>query len=115
MITGLKIARTFTKNNNRTMPILHVLNGLAISIRERVEQIPSNIENVPHLTDNMNDDRTDRVFNKTYKNVLNEPVRIDEIELVTPKEIKNAISTTKAKKAPRLVGIENIALKNLSK
>ena len=53
----------------------------------------------------MNDDRTDKVVNKTYNNVLNKRVKIDEIELVTPKEIKKAISTTKAKKAPGLDGI----------
>ena len=80
-----------------------------------MEQIASNFENVHHLTDNMNDDGTDRVVNKTYRNVLNEPVKIDEIEFVTPKEIKKAISTTKAKKAPGLNGIQNIALKNLPK
>ena len=46
----------------------------------------------------MNDDRIGRVVNKTY-NVLNEPVKIDEIMLVTRKEIKKAISTTKVKKS----------------
>ena len=30
-----KTVRSFTKNNNRTIPILHGLNGLAISNRER--------------------------------------------------------------------------------
>ena len=46
-----KTARSYTKNNNRTIPILHGLNRLAISNREKVEQIASNFEKVLYLTD----------------------------------------------------------------
>ena len=48
-----KMAKCLTKRKETEIPVLHGLNGLAISNEDRVAQIADNIKKVHYLTDNI--------------------------------------------------------------
>lgn len=110
-----KMAKCLTKKNNNSIPILHGLNGLALSNEDRVEEIANNFEKVHRLTQDMSDYDTEKLINRKYREIRAKQIDKNDIVLVSPREIKKAVLRTKSKKAPGLDNIQNIVLKQLPK
>ena len=110
-----KMAKCLTKRKETEIPVLHDLNGLALSNEDRVAQIADNFEKVHHLTGDMGDYDNDRLIHKVYNEIQKKTIDKDQIEPTNPKEIRKVIKRTKPKKAPGLDNIQNILLKNLPK
>ena len=110
-----KVAKCLTKKKETLIPVLHGLNGLAISNEDRIAQIADNFENVHHLTEHMGDYDNDRQIHIKYDEINKNHIDKDQIDLATPREIKRAIQRTRPKKAPGLDNVQNILLKNLPK
>ena len=110
-----KMTKCLIKNKNE-IPTLHGLNGLVTTDEEKAAVLAYHYEKVHHLTEDMGDDYgTERMVNNRYIKIQNTVVNEEDIDLVSPREIKIAITRTGSRKAPGLDGIQNIILKNLPK
>lgn len=108
-----KLTKHFTRKTNNKIPTLHSTNGLVFEDKEKTEVIANQFEKVHTLTKDFSTYEFNREIKKKYKKILRKTFNEDEIDFIFPREIKKAIKSTKARKAPGLDGIQNIILKNL--
>lgn len=106
-----KTAKSFTKKFDNVSSTLHSTNGLVFSDKDKAEALANNFERVHHLTEDDGDKATETKVNKTYIDIKNQNINLDDINLTSPREILKAIKKTQSKKAPGPDGIQNILLK----
>ena len=104
-----------TKAADHTIPTLHGPGGLVFTDEEKANVLAENLKKVHHLTVNLESADDERRVHEIYNNIKQTDVNVDEINFVSPKEVKKAIKRTKSKKAPSLGNIQNIVLKNLTR
>ena len=108
-----KLTKFFTKGRDKKVPTLHGPRGLVFTDKEKADTLAEQFERVHHLTEDFGDEQTERAVHGVYNLVKGGEVLVDDIDYVSPREVKKIIKQTKSKKAPGNDGIQNIILKNL--
>ena len=109
------MTKALTNENTDNIPTLHADTGLVFSDKDKAEALARNFEKVHYLTLNLGDEATEILTCDTYRHIKRKQIDTDTIQLVTPREVQQAIKYTKPKKAPGNDNIQNILLKNLPK
>ena len=107
------MAKCFTKTTVTSIPALQGQDGLAYNDLGKSNRLAAHYEEVHSITNCMRNNVIYRLADAKYQNILNREITVENIDLVTPREIQKAVTRTKSKKAPGLDGIQNIVLKNL--
>ena len=106
-----KITKYFTKKTITSIPALQSQDGLVYNDLRKSNLLAGHYEKVHSMTNCMRNDVIDRLADAKYQNLLNLEITAENIDLVTLREIQNAVTRTKSKKAPGLHGIQNIVPK----
>ena len=100
-----KMAKCFTKTTVTTIPALQGQDGLVYNDLEKSNLLAAHYEKVHNMTNCMRNDAIDRLADATNQSILDREITVENIDLVTPREIQKAVTRTKSKKAPGLDGI----------
>lgn len=103
------------RNNHSIIPPLHSKNGIVFEDSEKAESLADTYEEIHRQTENLSNNKTEKMVKNTIRNMLSQTISTPIEELTTPKEIFNTIKYTTSKKAPGEDSIQNIILKNLPK
>lgn len=88
-------AKAFTKKSTNATPTLHEPNGLTFSDQEKANFIAQQFVSVHHLTETLGNNRTETVVKETLKSIIQKPIDLDLITLISPRGIYSIIEKNK--------------------